>query len=77
MHADCTVNQTTILEHQEKNTTKLKNLKHEQGSIQVWLQKFDVLIKECETMGAANTDEVKRVNLMNLNGRIWRQTSNP
>jgi hypothetical protein len=35
LHADCTVDNTTILEHQEKAVTKLKNMKHEQGSIQI------------------------------------------
>jgi hypothetical protein len=41
MHADCNVDKTTILERQEKTINELKNMKHEQGSIQVWLQKFD------------------------------------
>ncbi len=41
LHADCTVDDTTILERQEKAITKLKDMKHEQGSIQVWLQNFD------------------------------------
>jgi hypothetical protein len=60
MHADCTVQQTTILEHQEMAITKLKNLKHEQGSIQVMLQKFDKVIAECEMVGATVTDEMNR-----------------
>ncbi len=38
LYADCTINEMTILEQQEKAITKLKNMKHEQGSIQVWLQ---------------------------------------
>jgi len=75
LHADCTVDDTTILEHQEKAIAKLKNLKHEQGSIQVWLQKFDDAIKECETMGANVTDEMKRIYLMkNVNEKIFEQT---
>jgi hypothetical protein len=36
---------------------KLKNLKHESGSLPLWLQKFDDAIEECETMGAVITDE--------------------
>jgi len=75
MHADCTVDETTILERQEKAITKLKNMKHEQGSIQVWLQKFDDAIEECETMGATVTDEMKRIYLMkNVNEKIFEQT---
>jgi hypothetical protein len=75
MHADCTVDETTILERQEKAINKLKNMKHEQGSIQVWLQKFDDAIEECETMGATVTDEMKRIYLMkNLNEKIFEQT---
>jgi len=61
LHADCTVDETTILECQEKAINKLKSLKHEQGSIQVWLQKFDDAIEECETMGATVTDKMKRI----------------
>jgi hypothetical protein len=75
MHADCNVDETTILERQEKTIKKLKNLKHEQGSIQVWLQKFDDAIKECETMGATVTDEMKRIYLMkNINEKIFELT---
>jgi len=75
LHADHTVDDTTILEHQEKAITKLKNMKHEQGLIQVWLQKFDDAIKECETMGANVTDEMKRIYLMkNVNEKIFKQT---
>ncbi len=50
LHSDCTVDATTILERQEKAINKLKHLKHESGSIQLWLQKFDDTIEECETM---------------------------
>jgi len=64
LHADCTVDDTTILERQEKANAKLKNMKHEHGSIQVWLQRFDDAIEECETMGAAVTDGMKRIYLM-------------
>jgi hypothetical protein len=75
LHADCTVDETTILECQEKAINKLKSLKHEQGSIQVWLQKFDDAIEECETMGATVTDKMKRIYLMNnINEKIFEQT---
>jgi hypothetical protein len=75
MHADFTVDERTILERQEKAINKLKNMKHEQGSIQVWLQKFDDAIEECETMGATVIDEMKRIYLMkNLNEKIFEQT---
>jgi hypothetical protein len=75
MHADCNVDKTTILECQEKTINKLKNMKHEQGSIQVWLQKFDDAIEECEMMGATVTDEMKRIYLMkNINEKIFEQT---
>jgi hypothetical protein len=51
-------------------------MKHEQGLIQVWLQKFDDAIKECETMGANVTDEMKRIYLMkNVNEKkFFKQT---
>jgi hypothetical protein len=72
LHADCTVDETMVLEHQEKAINKLKSLKHEQGLIQVWLQKFDDAIKECEMMGATVTDEMKRIHLMNnINEKIF------
>jgi hypothetical protein len=75
LHADCTVNDTTILERQEKAIANLKNLKHEQGSIQMWLQKFDDAIKECETMGANVTNEMKRIySMKNVNEKIFEQT---
>jgi hypothetical protein len=75
MHADWNVDETTILERQKKTINKLKNMKHEQGSIQVWLQKFDDTIEECEMMGATVTDEMKRIYLMkNINEKIFEQT---
>ena len=64
LHADCTVDETIILEHQKKAITKIKNLKHEQGSIQVWLQKFDDVIEEWKTTWATVTDEIKMIYLM-------------
>jgi hypothetical protein len=74
LHADCTVDETTILEHQEKAIAKLKNRKHEQGSIQVWLQKFVNAIEKCETTGATVTDEIKRIYLMkNVSKKIFEQ----
>jgi hypothetical protein len=33
LHADCTVDEMMILEHQEKAINELKSLKHQQGSI--------------------------------------------
>lgn len=54
---------------------QLKNLKHESGSLQTWLQKFDDAVEECETMGVVITDETKRIYLMkNLNKKIFEQT---
>jgi hypothetical protein len=58
LHADCMVDDTTILERQEKAIAKLKNMKHKHGS------RFDDAIEECETMGAAVTDEMKCIYLM-------------
>ncbi len=63
MHANCMVDQTTILKCQKKAITKLKNLKHELGSIQVWLQKFDDVIEVCKTMGVMISNEMKRIYL--------------
>jgi hypothetical protein len=75
LHADCTVDATAILERQEKAIQKLKTMKHESGSIQMWLQKFDDAIEECETLGATLTDEMQRACLMqNLNEKIFEQT---
>jgi hypothetical protein len=75
LHADCTVDATTILERQEKAINKLKNLKHEHGSLQMWLQRFDDAIKECEIICATVTDDMKRIYLMqNVNEKIFEQT---
>ena len=74
LHADCTVDATAVLERQEMALNKLKNLKHESGSLQSWLQRFDDAVEECETMGAVVTDETKRTYLMkNLNEKIFEQ----
>jgi hypothetical protein len=74
LHADCTVNATAVLERQEMALNKLKNLKHESGSLQSWLQRFDDAVEECETMEAVITDETKRTYLMkNLNEKIFEQ----
>jgi hypothetical protein len=55
LHADCTVDVTAILERQEKAIQKLKTMKHEMGSLQAWLQRFDDAIEGCETLGATLT----------------------
>jgi hypothetical protein len=66
---------TAILERQEKAIQKLKTMKHEMGSLQAWLQRFDDAIKECETLGAMLTDEMQRAYLtQNLNEKIFEQT---
>jgi hypothetical protein len=57
LHADSLVDGTAILEHQELAQEKLKSMKHKQGSLQAWLQRFDDEVEECETMGATITDE--------------------
>jgi hypothetical protein len=50
-------------------------MKHEMGSLQAWLQRFDDAIKECETLGAMLTDEMQRAYLtQNLNEKIFEQT---
>ncbi len=75
LHADCTINATAVLEHQLMALNKLKNLKHESGSLQSWLQRFVDGVEECETMGAIITDETKHIYLMkNLNEKIFEQT---
>jgi hypothetical protein len=38
LHADYTVDVMTVLERQEKAVNKLTSLKHESGSLQLWLQ---------------------------------------
>jgi hypothetical protein len=74
LHADCTVDATAVLERQEMAINKLKNLKHESGLLQLWLQRFDDAVEECETMGAVITDETKKIYLMrNLNEKIFEQ----
>jgi hypothetical protein len=75
LHADCTVDATAILERQEKAILKLKMMKHEAGSLQMWLQRFDDAIEECETLGATLTDDMQGSYLMqNLNENIFEQT---
>ncbi len=50
-------------------------MKHETGSLQMWLQWFDDAIEECETLGTTLTDEMQRAYLMqNLNEKIFEQT---
>jgi hypothetical protein len=39
-------------------------MKTEAGLLQSWRKQFDDVIKECKTMGAALTDEIKRTYLM-------------
>jgi hypothetical protein len=75
LHADCTVDTTAVLERQEMALNKLKSLKHESGSLQSWLQRFDDGIEECETTGTTLTDETQRIYMMkNLNEKIFEQT---
>jgi hypothetical protein len=75
LHADSSVDGTAILERQELAQEKLKSTKHEGGSLQAWLQRFDDAVEECETMGAMITDETKPIYLMrNLNEKIFEQT---
>jgi hypothetical protein len=75
LHADCTVDAMAILERQEIAINKLKTMKHEYGSLQTWLQRFDDAIEECKTLGATLTDDMQRTYLMhNLNEKIFEQT---
>jgi predicted peroxiredoxin len=66
------VHETTNQKCEEK--ARLKNSKHEQGSIEVLLPKLYDVIKECKTMGVTVTYEMKRIYLMmNVNEKIFKQ----
>jgi hypothetical protein len=74
LHGDCTMDATAILERQEKVLNKLKTMKHETGSMQMWLQCFADAIEERETLGAMLMDEMQHAYLMqNLNKQIFEQ----
>lgn len=75
LHASFTADDTTMLDHQEKGLNKLKSLKHEQGSVQVWLQKFDDAIQEGEMMGAMVTNKMKKnKSNENVSKKIFEST---
>ena len=75
LHVDQAVDDTAMLQRQEMQLEKLKRLKHESGSLEKWLLKFEDQLEVCDALGCKVTDHTKRLYLMeNLNSKIFEQT---
>ena len=75
LHVDQAVDETAMLQRQEMQLEKLKKLKHESGSLEKWLMKFEDQLEVCDALGCKVTDHTKRLYLMeNLNTKIFEQT---
>jgi hypothetical protein len=71
LHVDQAVDDTTMLQRQEIQLEKLKKLKHESGSLEKWLLKFEDQLEVCDALGCKVTDHTKRLYIMeNLNSRF-------
>jgi len=72
LHVDQAVDDTAMLQRQEMQLEKLKKLKHESGSLEKWLLKFEDQLEVCDALGCKVTDHTKRLYLMeNLNSKIF------
>jgi len=72
LHVVQAVDETVMLQSQEM---QFKKLKHESGSLEKWLIKFEDQLEVCDVLGCEVTDHTKRLYLMeNLNAKIFEQT---
>jgi hypothetical protein len=69
------VDDCTLLRRQELQIEILKKLKHESGSLETWMRKFEDQIRVCEAVKCTLTDvHYKTYFMENLNARIFEDT---
>jgi hypothetical protein len=74
LQVDVAVDETTILQRQDMQLEKLKKMKHENGSLEKWIMKFEDQIDVCQALGCTINDRTKRLYFMeNLNQKIFEQ----
>ena len=75
LQVDAAVDDTAVLQRQEKQLEKLKATKHEYGSLERWILRFEDQLDICDALQCNVTDNTKRLYFMeNLNPKIFEQT---
>ena len=75
LQVDAGVDETAVLQRQEKQLEKLKTTKHEFGSLEKWILRFEDQLDICDALQCNVTDNTKRLYFMeNLNPKIFEQT---
>ena len=75
LQVDVAVDETTVLQRQEMQLEKFKKTKHENGSLEKWIMKYEDQIDVCKALGCTIDDRTKRLYFMeNLHQKIFEQT---
>jgi hypothetical protein len=69
------IDDCTLLRRQELQIEILKKLRHDVGTLETWMRKFEVQIRVCEAVRCALTDvHYKTYFMENLNPKIFEDT---
>jgi hypothetical protein len=75
LQVDAAVDATAELQRQEKQMEKLKNTKHEFGSLEKWIMRYEDQLDICDALQCNVSDMMKRLYFMeNLNPKNFEQT---
>ena len=75
LQVDAAVDETAVLQRQERQLDKLKTTKHEFGLLEKWIMKFEDQLDICDALQCNVLDSTKRLYFMeNLNLKIFEQT---
>ena len=75
LQVDVAVDETSVLQRQEKQLEKLKATKHDFGSLEKWIIRFEDQLDICDALQCNVTDSKKRLHFMeNLNPKNFEQT---
>jgi hypothetical protein len=75
LQVDAAIDETAVLQRQEKQLEKLKTMKHEFGMLEKWIMQFEDQLDVCDALQCKVSDNTKRLFFMeNLNPRIFEQT---
>ncbi len=75
LQVDAAVDDTAELQRQEKQMEKLKNTKHEYGSLEKWIMRYEDQLNICDALQCNLSDKTKRLYFTeNLNTKIFKHT---
>jgi hypothetical protein len=75
LQLDAAVDETAVLQRQEKQLERLKAIKHDFRLLEKWIIRFEGQLDICDALQCNITDSMKRLYFMeNLNPKIFDQT---